>query len=369
MLYDPKTAVLGGVRQTKSYLKQSESGLFDSIDRLDKIDAMGDPLINLNKIMDWEIFTPVLELLPQAEPKGPGGRLGFHPHFMFKILVLQSVYGLADEQTQFQILDRRSFHRFPAITAADPVPDQNTIREFREKLVRTNLLEALFLAFRERLESKGFITRKGQIVDASFVEVPRQRNRRAENEAIKRGEVPDGWKDTPKRLSHKDLDARWTKKNEVSYYGYKNHINMDEASKLIIRSTVTDAPVHDSQALDAVTEPGDGPTFLDAGYVGPACAAVLEAKGIEAHICEKGARNHPLTYQQKRRNRKKSRRRSRVEHGFGFMTVSMKAMFRRAVGIVRNRAGVTFSNPVYNLCRVEQIIRLKTMGRKTPAAL
>ena len=357
------------MKPIKSYLKPSENGLFDSIDRLAKIDTMGDPLINLNKIMDWEIFTPVLARLPQAEPKGPGGRPGFHPHFMFRILVLQAVYGLADEQTQFQILDRRSFHRFLAITAADPVPDQNTIREFREKLVRASLLDALFVAFRERLDSKGFITRTGQIVDASFVEVPRQRNRRAENEAIKRGEVPEGWQEDPKRLSHKDMDARWTQKNDIPYYGYKNHINMDEASKLIIRSAVTDASVHDSQALDAVTEPGDGPTFLDAGYVGPACEAILAAKGIEAHICEKGARNRPLTYLQKRRNRKKSRRRSRVEHGFGFMTGSMKAMFRRAVGIVRNRAGVIFTNLVYNLCRVEQIIRLKTMGRKTPSML
>lgn len=363
MLYDMV------MKAGKAYLKPAENGLFDSLDRLDKIDSMGDPLLNLNKIMDWDIFTPVLALLPQLDPKGPGGRPGFHPHFMFKILVLQSVYGLADEQTQFQILDRRSFHRFLDITAADPVPDQNTIREFREKLVRAKLFDALFNAFRERLENNGFITRKGQIVDASFVEVPRQRNRREENEAIKHGEMPEGWQEDPKRLSHKDRDARWTQKNNVSFYGYKNHINMDEASKLIIRSTVTDASVHDSQALEAVTERGDAPTFLDAGYVGPACAAVLAAKGIEGHVCEKGARNRPLTPRQKRSNRQKSRRRSRVEHGFGFMTVSMKAMFRRAVGFVRNSAGITMTNLVYNLCRVEQIIRLKTMGRKTPVML
>ena len=116
MLYDEV------MKREKAYLKPAENGLFDSIDRIARIDAMGDPLINLNNIMDWGIFTPVLALLPQPEPKGPGGPPGFHPHFMFKILVLQSVYGLADEQTQFQILDRRSFHRFLSITAADPVP-------------------------------------------------------------------------------------------------------------------------------------------------------------------------------------------------------------------------------------------------------
>ncbi len=117
-------------------------------------------------------------------------------------------------------------------------------------------------------------------MDASFGEVTRNRNRRAENEAIKRGEVPAGWQDDPKRLSHEDRDARWTQKNHVSYYGYKNHLNMDAASQLIIRSTVTDASVHDSQALDAVTGPGDGPAFLDSGSVGPAGAAVLAGKGI-----------------------------------------------------------------------------------------
>ena len=108
--------------------------------------------------MDQAIFLPVQALLPHAQPKGPGGRPGFHPHVMFKILVLQSVYGLADEQTQFQILDRRKFHRFLSTTAADPVPDQNTIREFREKLVRANLFDALFTTSRERLENKGYRT-------------------------------------------------------------------------------------------------------------------------------------------------------------------------------------------------------------------
>ena len=355
------------MKRLKRYIKSSERGLFDSLDRLAQLDSMGDPLANLNAIMDWSLFQPVLDLIPQTEAKGHGGRPAFAPQFMFKVLVLQSVYGLADEQTQFQILDRRSFHRFLGLTEADKVPDQNTIRMFREKLVNANLFEPLFQAFTQRLHIQGFMTRKGQIVDASFVEVPRQRNNKAENAAIKDGKVPEGWENQPKRLLHKDLDARWTKKNEQTFYGYKNHINVDEESKLIIRSAVTDASVHDSQALDAVTEIGDAPTFLDAGYTGPACAEVLRAKGIDGHICEKGARNRPLTKGQKRSNRKKSRRRSRVEHVFGFMTVSMNALFRRCIGHARNRGGILFTNLVYNMCRVEQIMRLKLFGKRTPS--
>lgn len=350
----------------KRYIKPGERGLFDSMDRLSQIDSMGDPLVNLDSIMDWEIFQSVLDRIPATDPKGPGGRPGFHPMFMFKILVLQSLYGLADEQTQFQILDRRSFHRFLRITEADTVPDQNTIREFREKLTKAGLFEELFEVYAQRLGQQGFITRKGNIVDASFVEVPRQRNRKEENEAIKRGELPEGWENDPKRLSHKDIDARWTKKNQQSFYGYKNHINADLESKLIIRSEVTDASVHDSLALDAVTRPGDAETWLDAGYTGPACAAVLADKGITAQVCEKGARNHPLTGKQKRANRAKSRKRSRVEHVFGFMTVSMGAMYQRCIGFARNRASIIMSNLVYNMARTEQIIRLKILGRKTP---
>lgn len=351
----------------KRYIERADIGFFDKSDRLRQVQSMGDTLKQINSIMDWEIFIPVLERIPAAAPKGPGGRPGFQPMFMFKVLVLQSLYTLSDEQTQYQILDRRSFHDFLGITEADLVPDQNTIREFREKLTRCGLHDELFAAYGKRLEELGLITRKGNIVDATFVEVPRQRNRREENQSIKSGELPAGWEQDPKRLSHKDLDARWTKKNQQTFYGYKNHANIDLESKLIVRAEVTDASVHDSQALDSITREGDAETWLDAGYVGAACEAVLACKGIQAQICEKGARNRPLTKKQKRSNRSKSRKRSRVEHVFAYMTVNMKAMVKRYIGIKRNRASIIFSNLVYNMARTEQIIRLKLLGRRTPA--
>lgn len=354
-------------KNSRRYVKIAERGLFDAMDRMAQIDAMGDPLANLNRIMNWEIFVPVLDRIPRKEPKGPGGRPPFNPMFMFRILVLQSLYGIADEQTQFQILDRRSFHRFLNITEADTVPDQNTIREFRETLTHAKLFEELFATFTAYLAERGFITRKGCIADASFVEVPRQRNCKADNEAIKEGKVPEGWENHPKRLAHKDLDARWTKKNQQTFYGYKNHVNVDLESKLIIRAEVTDAAVHDSQALDTITRQGDPETSLDSGYAGKPCADILAAKGIPAQVCEKGTRGKPLTPRQKRSNRSKSRKRSRVEHVFGFMTVSMNAMYKRYVGMVRNRASILLCNLVYNMARTEQIIRLKLLGRSTPS--
>lgn len=178
--------------------------------------------------------------------------------------------------------------------------------------------------------------------------------------------MPEGWEKYPKPLAHKDRDARWAKKNQQVFYGYKNHVNVDLESKLIIRTVVTDAAVHDSQALDALTREGDPETWLDSGYSGQPCAEILAGKSITAQVCEKGVRGKPLTQAQKRANRRKSKKRSRVEHVFGFMTVSMKAMHKRCVGMVRNRASIIFCNLIYNMARTEQIIRLKLLGRATP---
>src|SRR5665213_1168724 len=128
------------------YLQPVTPGLFDTPHRLRQLQQMGDPLAALNAVVDWTIFVPVLARIPRAEPKAPGGRPAYPPLTMFKILVLQSLYGLSDEQAQFQILDRRSFQHFLGLTEADPVPDQNTIREFREKLTRAELFSELFAA-------------------------------------------------------------------------------------------------------------------------------------------------------------------------------------------------------------------------------
>jgi IS5 family transposase len=350
----------------KGYIKPAALGLFDAQNRLAQVQDMGDPLSALSAVMDWTLFLPVLERIPSVTPKAPGGRPAYEPLMMFKILVIQSLYGLSDEQTQFQILDRRSFHHFLGLSQADAVPDQNTIREFREKLTKAELFAQLFAAFNTRLSDQGFITRKGQIIDASFVEVPRQRNRRAENKAIKGGALPAGWEKDAKRLAHKDLDARWTQKNEVNFYGYKDHVVADLESKLIVRAEVTAASQHDSQALDSLTCPGDPETWADSAYTGQNCQAILEGKGIAAHICEKGTREHELTPGQKRSNRAKSRKRVRVEHIFAFMTGSMRALFQRCIGLARNRACILLANLVYNMARTEQIIRLQLWGRKTP---
>ena len=216
-------------------------GFLDFATRLQRIDKAGDPLRKLNENVDWEQFRPILEKARAKEKKSPAGAKGYDVVLLFKVLILQSLYNLADSAVEFQILDRYSFSRFLGLRAASKVPDATTIWLFREDLTRAQLVEELFNRFDQFLGEAGFRAQKGQIIDASIVRVPVQRNSRDENRQIKAGEQPEGWSEAKKR--QKDVDARWTKKNGKSFFGYKNHISVDVKHKLIRKFHVTSAEV------------------------------------------------------------------------------------------------------------------------------
>jgi transposase, IS5 family len=186
--------------------------------------------------------------------RGAGGRPPYDSLMMFKVLILQRYYNLSDAQTQFQILDRLIFMRFLGLQLSDRVPDGKTVWLLRQRLTGCGAVEELFAVILRSLEAAGLVGNEGRIVDASFVEVPRQRNNRGDNARIKAGGMPDGWESKPKMRAQKDLDARWTKKNNLLVYGYTNHGKVDAKSKLITKYLVTDASVHDSQALGGLLE-------------------------------------------------------------------------------------------------------------------
>lgn len=124
-----------------------------------------------------------------------------------------------------------------------------TLWLFREQLTQQGLVKALFNDFDLQLEEKGFKAQKGQIIDASFISAPIQHNSREENDEIKAGNIPKSFEENPNVKRQKDCDARWTKKNDEKHYGYKDHIAIDNAHKLIRDYKVTSAEVHDSQVF------------------------------------------------------------------------------------------------------------------------
>ena len=340
------------------YIQPNESGLFDKAVRLEELHAMGDPLARLDEVIDWKLFEPVFERIPKAEPKAPGGRPSLAPAMMFKALVIANLDQLGDAQVEFQVTDRLSFKRFLGLSDADKSPDEKTFWAFREMLTNHELIEPLFAIFHAALEAQGMFARKGQMVDATFVEVARQRNSREDNAKIKAGEVPEGWKDNPQMARQKDVDARWTKKNGERYYGYKNHVKVDSRSKLIEAFTVTAASVHDSNALEELIAEGDPTTYVDSAYVGERCEQIFAERNVQAKPIERAYRNKPLNGSQERNNRARSRIRVRVEHVFATMRMTMRKTWNRCVGLTRNRATIALTNLVYNMVRYEQIERL-----------
>ena len=341
----------------KKFKRYRDYGFFDQDIRLTKLSELGDPLEKLNAHIDFEIFRDLLETKLSKIAKGKGGRKPYDYVLMFKILILQRYYNVSDDQIEYQINDRMSFMRFLNLTIADDIPDSKTVWNFREQLIDLKLVDELFQLFLKELELLNLIINEGKIIDASFIEVPKQRNSRAENNEIKSGNTPESFDKNSNKKSQKDLDARWTKKNNVSYYGYKNHVKVDTKSKLIVKYEVTDASVHDSQVLENLLDEKDADEDFsgDSAYSGENQRDIISQKEMNDKTCKKGYRNNPLTEQEIATNREKSRIRSRVEHVFGFMEGSMNGMNLYAIGIKRVEGLVGLMNLTYNMFRKIQI--------------
>lgn len=172
-------------------------------------------------------------------------------------MIIQHLNNISDDQLEYQIRGRYSFSRFLGLSPEDSVPDAKTLWLFRENLVKANVMRELFYGFDLQLQEHGATAQKGQIVGATFVDVPRQRNNREENKQIKAGEVPDRINESGATKRQKDLDSRWTKKNDETHYGYKNHIAIDTKHKIIRDYDVTDASVHDSQVFTELLSEND----------------------------------------------------------------------------------------------------------------
>lgn len=332
-------------------------GLFDVENRLSELSAMGDPLEKLDKSVNWNYFKPVIDKAFQKERKSKAGRPPYDYILMFKILVLQSMYNLSDEQTQFQILDRHTFKRFLGLRDETSIPDQKTIWLFRETLTQYGAIRKLFDMFDRYLTEAGFTAKKGQIIDATFVETPRQRNTRDENEMVKNGETPGDWKKNPAKLRQKDIDARWTKKHNQTYYGYKNHLNVDVKNKLIRDYEVTSADVHDSQVFEDLLD-GDNTgkaIWADSAYKSEEIDKKITKRGLKNNINRKGYRNKPLSVFQQMMNRKRSSIRARIEHVNGRLDC-MIGRWIHSIGRLRAAAKIGLTNLVYNMTRYVYLV-------------
>lgn len=344
---------------------RNQSGLFDHNDRMSKLNSLKNPLVSIGQTINFEAFRPILEQATIQESQGKGGRPPFDRVMLFKALVLQKLYGLSDEQLEYQINDRLSFMRFLELQLSDKVPDQKTFWLFRDSLTKTGVIDQAFIMFRDRLRKEGYILQEGKIVDASLVKAPIQRNSREENAEIKEGKIPDDWSEH--KRNQKDVDAAWTKKHGKNHYGYKNHIKVDAKSKLIDDFEVTPANTHDSQVLIELIDDSDAfqPLWADSAYESDDIRKELKKRKVGCRIHKKGSRYVTLTPHQKGANRFKSRTRARVEHVFASIRNRVNGLTVRCIGLTRSAADITMQNLVYNIARVDYIMRAEGIRLST----
>ena len=349
-------------------MAMTQPGFFDLDHRYSDLSKAGDPLVRLDSLVDFEVFRqPLLRALCRSD-RGKGGRPPFDPVLMFKVLILQALYALSDDQTEFQIRDRLSFMRFLGLDMHGRIPDAKTIWLFRELLVRAGAIDALFDAFDARLREHGYLAMSGQIVDASIIQAPKQRNTKEEREAIKEGRVPEDWSDKPAKLRQKDRDARWTMKRGkvkrlengkpvgaeimVPAFGYKNHISTDRRHGLIRTWKVTSASSYDGAHLPDLIDKRNSAAkiWADTAYRSKKNEAVLADRGIASMIHFRKPKGKTLNAVYRKANRARSKVRSAVEHVFAHQKTLMR-LFVRTIGLGRATLKIGMVNLAYNMRR------------------
>src|SRR6201984_1848822 len=348
---------------------RGQPGIFDVDERLKHLSGLGDHLEAFAAAVDFEMFRadPVAALA--YSDGAQGGRPPFDPVMMFKILVIAAMDNLSDERAEFLINDRMSFMRFLGLTLADRVPDARTIWLFREKLTKAGAIEALFERFDAALRASGYIAMSGQIVDATLVAVPRQRNTDEEKKAIKEGLIPQNWKDKPAKLRQKDRDARWTVKftkakpkedssaprvdRAIPVFGYQNHISIERGFVCIRKGAAPHAAAYEGTRLHegllnrSNTASG---VWADTAYRSAANEAFMEKNGFVSRVHRKKPKGRPMPAEMRRANAAKSIR-SYVEHVFAEQKDRMN-LFVRTIGIARAKVKIGMANLVYNFNRL-----------------
>lgn len=286
-----------------------------------KVKKLRSRLEDMNKLIDWDSF---LALFPDKETNR--GRPSYDKILMVKTLFLQSWYGISDEELEFQIHDRLSFQQF--LNFPESVPDYSTIWRFREELTEEDIIDKIWSELKRQIESKKIQVKEGKIQDASFIQADPGKKNSGMNG---RGR---------EARTSRSRDGSWTKKGKKSYFGFKSHIKVDAKSKIITEVGVTTAKTFDGH-IDLANP--DEIVYRDRCYSG----SKTKAKGNAT------MKRGKITPKEKLRNKRISKKRSRVEHPYATIVRSFKGMRTKLTTIPR-----VFVQHVF-VCMAHNIHRLR----------
>ncbi|WJW75298.1 IS5 family transposase [Thiohalobacter sp. IOR34] len=274
-------------------------------------------LEEMDRIIPWKELCEVIEpFYPKPAPGQPGRRpVGLER--MLRIHFLQHWFNLSDPAMEEALYDSRAMRRFAGIDLGEgPAPDETTILHFRHLLEAHNLGERLFVLIGQYLEENGLKVSRGTIVDATIINAPSS---------------------TKNREKKRDPEMHQTKKGNQWYFGMKAHVGVDSKTRLIHSVAATAANVHDSQVLPDLLHGEETRVWGDSAYSGQTDVIRKHAPRAADFTQRKGARNRPLSEEERAKNRTKSKVRARGEHPFliikrifGFDKIRYRGLYKNA---------------------------------------
>ena len=295
-----------------------------------KSSQMAAKLTKIDKLIDWQPIYQKLSVIDQTS-KIKGGRPRKPISWMVKAVFLQSLFNLSNPQLEDQLIDRLSFQRFVGINLDHDIPDFTTFWRFKEAIIQHDLGDIIFDQITAQLEQRGMMLKRGTVVDATIINSvnrPLKKERRQEL-----SEQPS---------SQIDTDAHSTKKGNRYYFGYKGHIGVDVATKLIRKQRFTPANRNDQIPLDELISYDEMSLWGDKAYYLESYKEASRKDGWFYGVLNKPQKGQKLSKKQKRKNKQYSSVRAQVEHPFAWMKTKAGLVAMQAKNIARN--AFTFAN-------------------------
>lgn len=302
-------------------------------------------LAQLDRLLNWDrlraIFAPVYDDSGQ-------GQLGHDPVVLYKMLLLEELYGLSDVQVSIEAGDRLSFRRFLGLSAADRAPDDTTLVKFRNRLRTQNLLGRAQQEISKQLKALGLAVQPGtiKVVDATVIEA-------ATKPPAKKEEQEEDEEQATAKPSKRDRDAAFGGKKKKLRFGYKMHAAIDVGTGQICQVAVTPANVSDTVVFEQLLEEEERGVLADKGYDSEKNREVLRKRGALDGIMRRVGerrRNSVLGRLETLRNRELTKLRSPFEGVFACMK---RRRLGRAiyVGLAKVTEQVMLAVTVHNLLK------------------
>ena len=308
----------------------------------------GNKIIELNKLINWSRCMNHLKKIHKQDESLMGGQVAYDRLKMFKAILLQQWHSLSDMELVEALKERISFMAFTGFDLADEIPDTSTFCRFRNKLIERNLDERLFREINSQIEKIGLKLEKAQcaIVDATIVE---SCNRPRRTTIIENDREEEETK--IEQSESKDPDARWLKKGNRFFFGYKSFATVDEDGYYEKIHTTPANIAEINQFKETIKDSKAKRVLADKGYASKDNREIAKKAGLKDGIMHKAQKNKPLTKREKLINKLISKKRYVVESAFG--TLKRQFGFSRAsyAGVRKVQAQITFKAICANLLK------------------